>query len=202
MYTMTTTTVTNEIQIFTSMQKAIFHLSPPMDDIDKEYLELSAAYTELDALYPDPLPQSPRIRKRYCVLACFSCLLCCIPSCFWNCATSSCLPEPQNFPDDPHTLQSKEWSWSCCCIGFRSRKRLYTSAVDPSPEFAIGGEIGPRSRSRGQPHARPAQNYSSTANCKPINPRPVMVVPQRVKPYVRYRSRSSTYMAATGLHEE
>jgi len=174
------TTITNEIQIFTSTQQVMSHSA--IDDIDDKSLEWPPAYEELDTLHPPP--RAPRIRKRYCALACFNCLLCCIPNCIWSCATSPCQarPEPRHSPDDPNILESEERSWSCCCIGYRSRKRLYKSGVDPTLGLAVGGTVRPR----GQLHARPAQNYDGTDNA--VNTRPVSVVPQRAQQYVRATS--------------
>ncbi|KAF8419498.1 hypothetical protein BGX38DRAFT_1241831, partial [Terfezia claveryi] len=162
----------------TSTQEVMSH--PATDDINEQSLESPPAYDDdVDTLHS--LPRAPRIRKRYCALACFNCLLCCIPNCLWSCATtpSQARPELPHLPNDPDVLESKECSWSCCCIGFNSRKHVYKLGIDPIPGLTVGGKVGPR----GQLHARPVQNYGGTVNA--INTRPVAVVPQRAHQYVR-----------------
>ena len=179
----------SEPRIFSSTQDFMSH--PAIDDIFEQSLELLPAYEDLDIL--QPLPRAPRIRKRYCALACFSCLLCCIPNCLWSCATSSCRRQQQHFPDDPRILESKESSWSFCCIGYRSQKRLYKQEVDLISGLAVGGKVRPR----GQLHARPAQNYGSETNIRPVS-----VVPQRAQHYVRvYRLEEKTEETITTCAE-
>ncbi|RPB24227.1 hypothetical protein L211DRAFT_848968 [Terfezia boudieri ATCC MYA-4762] len=176
-------TITNEAQMFTSIQEVMSH--PATDDINEHSLESPPAYEDVDTLHS--LPRAPRTGKRYCALACFNCLLCCIPNCLWSCATSpsQARPELPQLPNDPNVLEIKECSWSCCCIGFNSRKHLYKLGIDPTPGLTVGGKVRPR----GQLHARPVENYGGTVNA--IDTRPVAVVPQRAHQYRYVRSIDS-----------